>query len=408
MDAPGGVRARLYATAGGRSAVIGLTGVLLGLYLARLGLDAPHLGLIVGGGLAGTATGTLLVTVYARRLNPRRALLLVTVLAALGLLCLAGARTPTLLGVAAFVGMVSGAGRDRSPAQILEQSLLANGVVAAERTRVFARYSLTQEVAGAVGALAAGVPSLVSSDWAVSITTADRWAFVGAALFLAALVPVYAGLPRVVPVEAPHQASTAHPGSSGRGSIRRLAWLFAIDSLGGGFLLSAILAYWFFQRFGLGGEALGPLFFFARGLNAASYPCAAWLARRIGLVRTMVFTHLPSSVILFCLPFLAQRNLVIALFLLREGLVQMDVPARQSYVAAITEPADRTYALGITGLVRNVGWAVGPTLAGTAMATLGLGAPLMIGAALKGVYDIALYRLFRHIPAPEETAAASS
>lgn len=408
MDTAAGARVRLYTAAGVRSAVTGLTGVLLALYLARLGVDASRLGLIVGAGLAGTAAGTLVVTVYARRLPPRPALLLTTLLAALGLALITVVNTPWLLGAAAFVGMVSGAGRDRSPASVLEQSLLAEGVAAVDRTNVFARYALIQELAGALGALAAGIPALASALWTVPAITAERWGLVGGCFMLAALVPVYLGVRRTGPAspDSPRPRPSLSASSSRR-SLRRLVWLFALDSLGGGFLLSAILTYWFFQRFGLGGAVLGPLFFVARMLNAASYPGAAWLARRIGLVRTMVYSHLPSSVILFCLPFVAHRELVIVLFLLRESLVQMDVPARQSYIAAVTEPADRTYALGITGLVRNVGWTLGPTLAGTAMATLGLGAPLMIGAALKGTYDVALYRLFRHVPAPEEIRTAS-
>jgi MFS family permease len=403
MDAAAGVQNRLYTAAGVRSGVIGLIGVLLGLYLARLGLDAPRLGLVVGAGLAGNALGTTVVTLFARRVRHRDALVMVTALGALGLAGVAALPTATLLGTAAFVGMVNGAGRDRSPAQVLEQSVLADGVRAADRTNAFARYALIQELSGALGSLAAAAPGLVAIVWRIPAITADRWAFLVAAAVLAGLLPVYFGLPRERP-------PTAQPGpsASSRRRLRHLTGLFALDSLGGGFLLSAILTYWFFRRFGLGGTALGPIFFAARGLNAASYPCAAWLARRIGLVRTMVFTHLPSSVILFCLPFVAHRGAVIALFLLRESLVQMDVPARQSYIAAVTEPGDRTYALGITGLVRNVGWALGPPLAGGAMAALGLGAPLMIGATLKGCYDVALYRLFRHVPAPEEMPAPAA
>lgn len=400
MDAPGSVRGRLYTAAGVRSAVIGLTGVLLGLYLARLGIDAPRLGLIVGAGLAGNALGTTAITLFARRVRHRDALVALMALGALGLAGMAALHTTVLLGAAAFVGMVNGAGRDRSAAQVLEQSVLADGVGAEDRTGVFARYALIQELSGALGSLAAAVPGLVVIRWGVPAITADRWAFVTAAAILAALLPVYLGLPR-----GRRSDGDRRPTPSSRRRLGHLTALFALDSLGGGFLLSAILTYWFFRRFGLGGTALGPIFFAARTLNAASYPCAAWLARRIGLVRTMVFTHLPSSVILFCLPFVAHRGLVIGLFLLRESLVQMDVPARQSYIAAVTEAGDRTYALGITGLVRNVGWALGPPLAGSAMAALGLGAPLLIGATLKGCYDVALYRLFRHIPAPEEAPA---
>lgn len=402
-----GLRGRLYVAAGMRSGIIGLTGVLLGLYLAHLGATPKVLGVTVAAGLAGTACGTLLVTVFAHRIRPRLALLGTTAVSAGGLLLVATAVHPTLLAVAAFLGMVSGAGRDRSPAQVLEQSMLADRVDGADRTNTFARYALVQEVCGALGALAAGGAALAAELWTIPSITADRWTLAAGGLVLLILLPLYAGLPEDRLTRPGSTPDLRHrPARASRTRVHRLAWLFALDSLGGGFLLSAILTYWFFQRFGLGGTVLGPLFFAARGLNALSYPCAAWLSRRIGLVRTMVFTHLPSNALLFLLPWLPARDLVIALFLVRESLVQMDVPARQSYIAAVTEPGTRTYALGITGLVRNLGWTVGPALAGSAMTAFGLGAPLMIGASLKGVYDGILYAMFRHVPAPEEVRAS--
>ena len=174
--------------------------------------------------------------------------------------------------------------------------------------------------------------------------------------------------------------------------------LFALDSLGGGFLAGSILSYWFFKRFGLSGEVIGPLFLGARALNAASYFGADFLSRRIGLIRTMVFTHLPSSAFLLFLPWTRTQVLAGSLFLAREALVQMDVPARQAFVAAVTRPGERVYAFGVTGLVRNVGWAVGPGLAGWSAELLGLGAPLVLGAGLKMVYDLLLYRSFLKEP----------
>lgn len=182
-----------------------------------------------------------------------------------------------------------------------------------------------------------------------------------------------------------------------RRRVAGLTGLFTLDSLGGGFLAGSILTYWFFRRFGLTGESLGPLFFAGRVLNALSYGWAAALSRRIGLVRTMVFTHLPSSLVLLGLPLAPTAALAAALFLARESLVQMDVPTRQAYVAAITRPGERTPALGLTALARNVGWAVGPALAGLATAAFGLPAPLVAGAGLKVVYDVALFASFRQI-----------
>jgi predicted MFS family arabinose efflux permease len=187
-----------------------------------------------------------------------------------------------------------------------------------------------------------------------------------------------------------------------KNAVIKLAALFGIDSIGGGFLSSALIAYWFFERYGFSQRELAMLFFAARLLNALSHIGAAWLARRIGLLNTMVLTHAPSSVLLMIAPAAASGALAAALFLGRESLVEMDVPTRQSYVMAIVPPHRRTYASGITNLTRTVGWAIGPPIAGVIMQYVALAAPLFIGGGLKIVYDIVLYRSFRHLRPPEE------
>jgi predicted MFS family arabinose efflux permease len=181
--------------------------------------------------------------------------------------------------------------------------------------------------------------------------------------------------------------------------------LFGIDSIGGGFLSSALIAYWFFERYGFSERQLAVLFFAARALNAVSHIGAAWLARRIGLLKTMVLTHLPSSLLLMAAPAAASGGVAAALFLGRESLVEMDVPTRQSYVMAIVAPSRRTYASGVTNLTRSIGWAIGPPIAGVVMQYVVLAAPLFIGGGLKIVYDIVLYRSFRHVRPPEEEDA---
>ena len=405
------LRTLLIAAAGTRSLSTGLVGVLLGLYLGQLGLDAWALGLVVGAGLAGLAAGTTAVAFLGDRLGRRRTLVATTLLSAAGLVAVALAGTPVPLGLAAFLGMVNGMGRDRGPAQTLEQSLLADGVTDRARTRVFTRYALGQDIAGACGALAAALPAVLEGALGLSPLAATRWTLVGAAAALLASLPLYFALPRDEPRGTP-----VAPGPwwriplspEGRRRVGGLAGLFALDSLGGGFLAGSIITFWFFRRFGLAGDVLGPVFFTARLLNAGSYVAAEWLATRIGLVRTMVFTHLPSSVVLCALPLVPAAAPAIALFLLREALVQMDVPTRQSYVAAVTAPGERTFALGVTGVVRNAGWAFGPPLGGLAMSAAGLGAPLVIGAGLKIVYDVALFASFRHVRAPEEGAGGMS
>jgi len=362
-------------------------------------LSATGLGLIVALGLAGNAAGTALVALRGDRLGRVRALVLVSALSAAGLAGLASATGPAVLGVAALLGMVNGMGRDRGPAQAMDQSLLADTVESGGHTAAFTRYTFAQDVMGGLGSLAAAVPAVLQAHFGIAEVAGYRWTFLGAAALSLAPIALYARVrdPAVVPT--PDTAPRLRPESRRR--IRGLVALFALDSVGGGLLAGSILSYWFFRRYGLGGEALGPVFFAARALNAASYFAAAALARRLGLVRTMVFTHLPSSVVLLALPFVAAPWLAIALFLVRESLVQMDVPARQAYVTAVTVPGERTFALGVTSLARNLGWATGPALAGAAMTVLGLGAPLFAGAGLKIVYDVALYASYRRVLPPE-------
>ena len=184
--------------------------------------------------------------------------------------------------------------------------------------------------------------------------------------------------------------------------VTRISALFALDGLGGGFLTTALLSYFFYTRFGVDERGMGLLFFGARVLNAGSHLGAAWLAARIGLVNTMVFTHIPSSLLLLTVPFAPSFTVAAILFLLREGLVEMDVPTRQSYVMAVVKPEERTFASGVTSLVRLAVWAVAPGFAGLFMRGGMLGAPLVIGAGMKIAYDLLLYGAFRNVKPPEE------
>ncbi|HXV73682.1 MAG TPA: MFS transporter [Sphingomonadales bacterium] len=188
-----------------------------------------------------------------------------------------------------------------------------------------------------------------------------------------------------------------------RSRVAKLAALTGMDSLGGGFLTGALVSYWFFHRFGLGEEWLGGIFAAARILNAVSHLAAAWLARKIGLLNTMVFTHIPSSVFLILVPFAPDLGWAVALFLAREGLVEMDVPTRQSYILAVVQPEERAFASGMTTLTRNVAYAAAPGLAGLAMRFLSVSTPLFLGGGIKILYDLLLYRSFRRVRPPEET-----
>lgn len=380
----------LSTAAGIRAFCIGLTGVLLGLYLARRGFTAGQLGVVVGCGLAGNAIATAWLAWSAPTVSRRAVLLVSTVLGGAGLIGAGNVSAPLAIAVVAFVGLVNGMGRDRGPAQVIEQSLLSDRLPISDGARIMVRYTATQDVCAAVGSLAAALPDVLPGDPAET----SRMLFVIAGLCSLMPLAIYAWL---VPAEAGKDAPAIdrpQVDSGTRRRIRGLTGLFALDSLGGGFLAGSILSYWFFKRFGLTGEVIGPLFLVARGLNAGSYFAAEALARRLGLVRTMVFTHLPSSAFLLVLPWAPSALVAILLFLAREALVQMDVPARQAFVAQVTRPGERVYAFGVTGLARNVGWAAGPGLAGWSAQAFGLGAPLVIGAGLKIAYDLLLFRSF--------------
>jgi len=385
----------ILVAAGTRAFVIGFCGIFIGLYLARLGLPPTRVGIIIGLGFAGTATGTGLVTLYGDRLDRRSALAATTLLSAMGLGILATSGDAGLLSAVAFLGMANGMGRDRGPAQALELGFLADRTTGEARTALFTRYTAAQDICGGLGSLAAVLPDLPGISDRLAAYRASLWT--AAALSLLPLL-AYAVLPAE---KAPTLADgTAFVSRDTRRRVLSLSALFGLDSLGGGFLAGSVLAYWFFRRFGWAGERLGPLFFAAKTLNVASYFGSEFLARRIGLIRTMVYTHLPSSLLLLVLPFTTNAVVAMTAFLMREALVQMDVPARQAYVATVTSPGERTFAMGATSVTRNLGWAVGPGLAGASIAAFGLAAPLLIGAGLKMVYDLALYRSFRDVGEP--------
>jgi MFS family permease len=395
-----GDRGWLYFAAVVRSIATGMIGVLLGVYLSELQLSADAIGVIVGIGLGGAALGTFLVTFYADLAGHRRTLLLITFATFAGAVLLTCSTHPVALGFAALVGMVNGMGRDRGAALVIEQAALPATAPDRERTMVFAKYNVLQDIGHAFGALLAALPSMLQQV-GVGGSTAFR-SSVGLYAVLS-LLPVLAYWRLSPAIEAPRVTRTVHLSPESRAILWRICSLFALDSLAGGFLTTALLSFFFHERFGVGVDAIGLLFFAARIANAGSHLAAAWLARRIGLVNTMVFTHIPSSLLLATVPFMPTFPIAAALFLLREGLVEMDVPTRQSYVMAVVRPEERAFASGITHLVRLGGWALAPAIAGLLMSGTSLAVPLLIGAGMKIVYDLVLWRSFRGLRPPEET-----
>ncbi len=399
--------ALVYFAAWLRSFNIGLLGVVLGVYLSRKGFSATDIGLVIAAGLAGAAVGTIFITARADHLGRRRTLFALAVLSALGALPLIFHFTLPALLALAFIGMLNGMGSDRSPSFALEQAMIPGFVTDRQRTWVLAWYSMVLDASGAIGALAAGLPLLAQRIWNVDLSTGYRALFAGyAALHLVSAL-VYLLLTEDVEVQRVSLPGNppAEISTETKSTVIRISSLFALDSLGGGFLSDALVSYWFFRRFGLSESKLALLFFTVHILNALSHLGAAWLARRIGLLKTMVFTHLPSSIFLILAAFMPSAHWAVLLFLLRESLVEMDVPTRQSYVAAVVRPEERTFAAGVTNLTRNMAWAVSSSVAGFFMQQITFSAPLLLGGGLKIIYDGLLWRAFRHVKPPEEREA---
>ncbi|HEV2493863.1 MAG TPA: MFS transporter [Terriglobia bacterium] len=404
----------IYGAAFLRSLGVGLTGVLLGVYLARVGFSVSQLGLAITVGLAGAALGTALVSFFADHLGRRRTLMALGLLGALGGVGLVA--TTRLAGILllAFVGMINGMGTDRGPSFALEQAIIPQAVSADRRTWALSWHSVMLDAGHALGAAAAGLPVLFSHWLKIDLEASYRLTF---GLYTAANLAAAAGyvlLSPEVEVTAPPardagvQGPTARFGltagisKEAKAVVYKLAAFSGIDSLGGGFLTDALIAYWFFRRFGIPEASLGLLFFAGHLLNSASYVSAAWLARRIGLLNTMVFTHIPSSLFLIAVPLAPTPALAVLFFLGREALVEMDVPTRQSYIMAVVQPHERTFASGVSNLTRSVARALTPSVAGYLMQSLSLAAPLYLGGGLKIVYDLLIYRAFRGLKPPEE------
>jgi MFS family permease len=394
-------RKLLYTTAFLRALATGLAGVLLGVYLAQLKLSPSSIGFVTTAGLAGGAVSAVIVTLIRDRWSRRKQLIILGVLtAAGGVLASLAPSSSMLLGIIAFFGMLNGMGRDRGASLIIEQAILPATTTPERRTQTFAWYNVLQDSGHALGGLAAGIPVILTAAFGMTDLGGGRVMMLVYALAMLATAFVYLWLSPAVEegvgkVQIPVTPQT-------KKVVTKLSSLFLIDALGGGFLTTTLLSYFFFERFGVGLGWIGPLFFAARVLNAFSHLGAAWLAKKIGLVNTMVFTHIPSSLFLATVAFAPTFTIAAILFLLREGLVEMDVPTRQSYVMAVVKPEERTYASGVTHIVRLAGWAISPSLAGMAMQGVSLVMPLVTGAGLKIAYDFILFFSFRGIKPPEE------
>jgi MFS family permease len=394
----------LFAGRALRTFGFGYLSVILALYLARRGLSAPQIGAILTATLIEDALFTTLVSAVANRVGRRRILILSPLLITLAGLLLAVAKRPWLLMAAAVIGTLSPAGQEAGPFSPLEQAALPGTVRRELRTRAFAWYNICGFFPAALGALVAGAWMGVSHRIGLTELTAYQWLLWLYAASGLALSLLYARLSPAVEVQRSLEVPVTTMGlHKSRGIVFRLASLQAVDAMAGGLVVQSLLVYWFHVRFGVGLELLGPLFFGTNLFSAVSFLVAARAAERFGLLNTMVFSHLPSNVLLALVP-LAPSLLVAAVLLLtRHLLSQMDVPTRQAYIMALVAPDERSAAAGFTASARAMAQATTPLLAGMAMARAATGVPFFLAGGLKIVYDLALLFIFRRVPLPQET-----
>lgn len=388
----------LFATRCSRMFAYGLLSVVLVLYQVEVGLTEWEVGLLLSLTLAGDTVISLWLTTTADRLGRRRTLIIGAVLMVLAGIAFVSTGNFVMLVIAATVGVISPSGNEIGPFLSVEQAALSHIVTDERRTDVFAWYNLVGSFSTALGALVGGLITEAS----------QQFGLVGAAAFHPVLL-AYAGIGVAMiggffllssGIEATRDGTRRPPHAvlglhESRRTVFKLSLLFALDAFGGGFVIQSVIAYWFHIRFQLDPAMLGTIFLFANLLAGVSALAAGWLARRIGLMNTMIFTHLPSNVLLILVPLMPDVYWSISLLLLRFSISQMDVPTRQAYTMAVVRPDERSAAAGVTGVARSVGASISPMLATVMVGSAGLmSVPFFLAGGLKIVYDLLLYRAF--------------
>ena len=400
----------LFGTRMVRLFAYGYLSLVLVLYLVQVGLSETQIGLLLSLTLLGDTLISLWLTSIADRVGRRRILIAGAILMIFAGLLFALTRNFYLLLAAATVGVISPSGYEVGPFLSVEQAALSQIIPDQFRTEVFAWYNLVGTLATAVGAMIGGVSVQAFEYISLGSLGSYRAVVAGYAVLGLVMVILFSRLSPSVEAASIGRQTISHliPGARfglgrSRGIVLKLSALFSLDAFAGGFIMQSIVAYWFFVRFNVAPATLGAIFFGANILAALSYLAAAHIASRIGLVRTMVFTHIPSNLLLVLVPLMPNLLLAIMVLLVRFSISQMDVPTRQSYTMAVVTPEERSAAAGITGIARTIGASlaplfVGPMLASTALLNL----PFFLAGGLKIVYDLALYRCFKTLRPPEE------
>jgi MFS family permease len=396
----------LFATRIVRLFCYGFLSVVLALYLAQAGLSEKQIGLLFTLTLAGDAGISLWLTTSADRFGRRRTLLL-------GALLMIGAgivfiltKNPLLLMTAAIIGVISPSGNEIGPFLSVEQAGLTQLIHDQRRTQTFAWYNLSGSFATATGALTGGWLSQFLQGRGVTELNSYRAVLTGYALGGMILVILFLCISAAIEIPASAQQVETKRTLGlhrSRGVVFRLSALFAMDAFAGGLIVQSMVAFWFHVRFGIEAGVIGSIFFGANILAGISALLAGRLARKIGLINTMVFTHIPSNILLILVPLMPSLPLAVGVLLLRFSISQMDVPTRQSYTMAVVAPDERSAASGVTTIARSVGAAISPSLTGIFLSIPALlSAPFFLSGGLKIVYDLLLYRSFRRMKPPEE------
>jgi MFS family permease len=388
----------LYSARAARGFGDGFAALILPAYLSALGFGPVQIGIVAAAALLGSAVLTLAIGLIAPRYDLRTLLL-----ACAGLMIATGTAFPAsahfvFIALVAFIGTINPTTGDIGVHVPLEQAAVARSVPDRERTHTFARYSLIGALAIAAGALTAAAPDALASLGMDKLVALKLMFYVYAALGLLAAL-LYAFLPH-----ATSKQTSSPPRALGesRATVYKLAALFSLDSFAGGFTVQSLLALWLFERFDLSLTAASGFFFWSNVLAAFSYPVAARLGNRFGLVNTMVFTHIPSSICLIAAAFTSSLPVALGLLLLRSAFSQMDVPTRTSFVMAVVTPPERTAAASMTAVPRSLASSISPAISGALLSTSFLGTPLVLCGVLKIVYDLSLLFAFRHLKPPEE------
>jgi MFS family permease len=389
----------LFATCGVRSFAYGFLSVVLGLYLDAIGLTTTAIGWIFTAALAGGAVMTIVITTVADSFGRKTLLILGAALMATAGWVFAISNDPLVLTLAAIVGTISPSGKEVGPFLSIEQAILPETTQDQHRTTVFSAYNLIGSLCGALGALAVGLPSLFS----IPQITGYRFLVWGYVICAVAMMVVFALLSPAIETKNQTDSQKRVIGvQRSRGIVAKLAGLFALDAFAGGFIVQSIVAYWFYLRYKTDLNALGGIFFGTNLLAALSFLAAPSIARRFGLLNTMVFTHLPSNILIMLVPLMPNLELAVVMLFVRNLLSQLDVPTRQSYTMAVVDPDERSASAGILSVARNAGAAAAPLFTGTVLAVPSLGLPFLLAGGLKIIYDLWIFAVFRKVKPPEE------